>query len=777
MDEFFVFVKPLGCLFNFSFNLTCIFLVLNTMKLLHRWLVALLLFGWFSIPGMASVDTLRGTYDAYISSADTLIIAGNVTVNDLNIAAGTRVMYQGNYTLSAYEMYAVGAINDSIHFTVYPGDSDTVNCRLLTSINRGYPCGVYSACPIGNAGYCTFTGLTEVTLHAYDSRFSNCQILNVSTIDNCSFLDNDSLAIYDYIQNSTVKNTQQFQLYPIAHGRGGAFMFIYNCLFENNHATLHSGATGTTIANNLFRNNTATPVLIDYGYLHSSSIRNNVFYNNRSATGAGAVQVNGASNVWDLMIFNNTFYANEGTSAHSVHLETANSKRFYNNIFWSASENALPEVKIDTCWDTYTNYQVFENNLVYGGVGRVELAFGYSMDSTAVYNFNPHFVDSIDGKNLQLSFRSEAIDAGFDSVYSHPPPLNMLTYNDLSGNSRVFGRHVDLGAYEYYPQHNLQFTYVTPDTGICENDSVMLKAFSLDRFMYSWYRNGELLEATLGDTCLIPLVSDADTGSYQVCISDGDTTHCSDPFRVAYVPVPVIAEQPGSIGVCAGDSLVLSINVLSNVPVDITWHSLSGLSSFANGTEWVVPEVLHSDSLFAQLNYQCGTVLSDTAIVNVYPLPEPNLGVDTALAYSESITLNPGSFAEVLWSTGETTSEITLDSSQMVWVQVANAWGCSGSDTVLVSKNPNLLQSSYSENGFAAYPNPVHGSLYLTVPNGTPVPCPVKLYSAAGVLIDHFLLMHTGTNAVESVSHCDPGVYYLEIAAGELRHSTQIVVY
>ena len=95
----------------------------------------------------------------------------------------------------------------------------------------------------------------------------------------------------------------------------------------------------------------------------------------------------------------------------------------------------------------------------------------------------------------------------------------------------------------------------------------------------------------------------------------------------------------------------------------------------------------------------------------------------------------------------------------------------------LVSKNPNLLQSSYSENGFAAYPNPVHGSLYLTVPNGTPVPCPVKLYSAAGVLIDHFLLMHTGTNAVESVSHCDPGVYYLEIAAGELRHSTQIVVY
>ena len=63
---------------------------------------------------------------------------------------------------------------------------------------------------------------------------------------------------------------------------------------------------------------------------------------------------------------------------------------------------------------------------------------------------------------------------------------------------------------------------------------------------------------------------------------------------------------------------------------------------------------------------------------------EVNLGNDTTLTYGTSFTLdagNPG--ASYLWSTGEITQSITIDTSGTYWVSVEK-YGCSDTDTILI---------------------------------------------------------------------------------------------
>jgi PKD repeat protein len=75
----------------------------------------------------------------------------------------------------------------------------------------------------------------------------------------------------------------------------------------------------------------------------------------------------------------------------------------------------------------------------------------------------------------------------------------------------------------------------------------------------------------------------------------------------------------------------------------------------------------------------------DTITVTVGTHPVVNLGNDTCLGSGGSTVLNAGSgYTRYIWSTGASTQTITANHSGTYWVQVTNAAGCTGSDTIIV---------------------------------------------------------------------------------------------
>ena len=80
----------------------------------------------------------------------------------------------------------------------------------------------------------------------------------------------------------------------------------------------------------------------------------------------------------------------------------------------------------------------------------------------------------------------------------------------------------------------------------------------------------------------------------------------------------------------------------------------------------------------------------DQAIVNVVPLPKPNLGNDTLLCEPNTINLDAGPGAQYIWSTGAGTQTITVTQTGTYTVVVdgGNGTRCTGTDQVFIEIVP-----------------------------------------------------------------------------------------
>lgn len=71
---------------------------------------------------------------------------------------------------------------------------------------------------------------------------------------------------------------------------------------------------------------------------------------------------------------------------------------------------------------------------------------------------------------------------------------------------------------------------------------------------------------------------------------------------------------------------------------------------------------------------------------------KPSLGNDTTICKGQTLQLAPGILnASYLWSTGETTQQISISSASSIWVLVTNNLGCSETDTLHISTDSTLL--------------------------------------------------------------------------------------
>lgn len=205
---------------------------------------------------------------------------------------------------------------------------------------------------------------------------------------------------------------------------------------------------------------------------------------------------------------------------------------------------------------------------------------------------------------------------------------------------------------------------IGPDSAVCAGQSVLLNAgagFS----SYQW---------STGATSPTLLANAA--GNFAVTVTDANSCQNSDNMNLTVFSLPIVNLGPDT-AVCTGDSVTLVPN--------------PGYSNYLWSTGDTSPQITVSTagnySVTVSDTNSCQQ--SDAIVVTVNPLPVVNLGADTALCAGSTITLaaNPG-YSDYLWSTGDTTLQITVFTPGTYSVSVSDGNQCAGADTTIVSLNP-----------------------------------------------------------------------------------------
>ncbi len=110
--------------------------------------------------------------------------------------------------------------------------------------------------------------------------------------------------------------------------------------------------------------------------------------------------------------------------------------------------------------------------------------------------------------------------------------------------------------------------------------------------------------------------------------------------------------------------------------------------------------------------------ITDTAEVNIFPLPFIDLGSDTIICAINNIELDAGEHpgANYLWSTGEITQTIIVDTSNsgmgttQIWVTVTSQYQCTASDSIYITFIDCTGIKEYDDGiNIDIYPNPSNG--------------------------------------------------------------------
>ena len=104
-----------------------------------------------------------------------------------------------------------------------------------------------------------------------------------------------------------------------------------------------------------------------------------------------------------------------------------------------------------------------------------------------------------------------------------------------------------------------------------------------------------------------------------------------------------------------------------------------------NGSTNQTETVFGSGNFYIDIVDTNDCAANDSATVIFNALPTPNLGTDFDVCEDSSVTLDAGVYDSYLWSTGDTTQTIDVDSSATIIVTVFDAFGCSGTDTVVAT--------------------------------------------------------------------------------------------
>lgn len=196
------------------------------------------------------------------------------------------------------------------------------------------------------------------------------------------------------------------------------------------------------------------------------------FYNNRVTDVRGTgIQLIGT--LGDVSVYNNVVM-NTGTNSifcdDRIGSSANTSMAFLNNTLINSGQEAIKLYN-------EINTNLIANNVIVGiGTGRRYILLQQGAKASQLGNFTTAYADSAGFVNasegdFRLKVTSPLVDAGAELTSNRVP-------YDLEGNLRPFGRRMDIGAYEFYPELIQALTlYPSP----CTDQISVLAKVSLER--------------------------------------------------------------------------------------------------------------------------------------------------------------------------------------------------------------------------------------------------------------------------------------------------------
>jgi hypothetical protein len=219
---------------------------------------------------------------------------------------------------------------------------------------------------------------------------------------------------------------------------------------------------------------------------------------------------------------------------------------------------------------------------------------------------------------------------------------------------------------------------ITGTTSVCPGASTVLTASSAAASPnYVWW-NQPVGGSSLSATALYNTPPLSSNTTFYVNVTDGLTgcTSARTAVTVSVNPLPTPNLGPDTAR-CSGDTLCLDPGVYSAY----LW---------SNGAGGQVNCVTASGSVWVLVTDNNGCQAFDTVQISTNPSPVINLGPDQTFCPAGSTTIGIPSSAgsTYLWSTGATTSQITVTTFGTFTLTCTNAQGCSGSDAIATTAAP-----------------------------------------------------------------------------------------
>lgn len=171
--------------------------------------------------------------------------------------------------------------------------------------------------------------------------------------------------------------------------------------------------------------------------------------------------------------------------------------------------------------------------------------------------------------------------------------------------------------------------------------------------------------------------------------------------------------------ICEGDQVLLSAG---NTSESIEWRDGDG-NILGRDTSDISLRIDADITLIAALSSTCGTD-TDTVEITAVPLPQVDLGPDTAIVAGERISLSAGQIGDIVnWYDGN--GNLLLGNNTNFFInpldpisiiaEVINPDGCVGMDTIFIDMTTGI--SKVQDIGLRVWPNPANDLLKLSWEN------------------------------------------------------------